>query len=152
MSFLSSIFFFCSNFLQVLCLSSPTHDSNCCFLHGDALNGSLRTRSPSKTSSQCSAFCIHARSSRFLFDQPRLFWFLLRFINMYLFCACNISLCFMRGIDGIVSQFLFSPFINSYELLACGSVFTMHSLCAVYLINQREQQWCSHENLMNSPE
>lgn len=61
------------NFLQVLRLSSPTHDNNCCFLHAYVLNRSLRTRSPRKTSCHCTVFYIHSCSFHFPFEKPRLF-------------------------------------------------------------------------------
>lgn len=47
--YLSSI----CNFLQVLCLSSPTRDNNCCFLHRDTLNGLSEQGHPGILSVHC---------------------------------------------------------------------------------------------------
>lgn len=45
----------------MLCLSLPTLDSNCCFLHGDVLNWSLRTRSPRKNILLSAPFSVSNR-------------------------------------------------------------------------------------------
>lgn len=104
------------NFLQVLCLSSPTHDNNCCFLRRDALNRSLRTRSPRKTSA-LSVLCIHhVALTSSLNNQGS---FVYSSINMYLLCAHNVSSCFLCSTQRIISEILFhlNPSSNSLILL-----------------------------------